>query len=662
MKTILLLGCLSFVIFVAQSGAVQLSMPTDGEVLTGIQILFDWLPEGQADHYELELTWINGGEDSSGWDKKVITVDSPPLILSHIFEFGESYLWRVRPVSESGTSGSWSVLRTFSIEALPTLPNLTITHNHPLMAQPGLTLMQWLVVDNLGRVVLFHRPEGSGPRWNIKLLPSGHFLYLAQEHIQEASLSGETIYFKSDQIGHHHDVQPMPGGGYLTIQQDIRDLPLNGETLQWWGDRIVHYGSEGDSLWSWSVFDHLSIESDIDPEYVEFAASIGYFGWTHINTCLYIPEDDALLLSIRNLSRIVKVDYATKDIIWSMGAALSPEEAQFGDGLFTYQHAPELLPNGNILLFDNMGSDITKPVPPHSRAVEIELDNPAEPQSASVVWEYELDYFASVYGDADRLPNGNTLITGAPSDSESDDNWIHEVTAGGELVWELKTNLGLYRAERITSLYPQAFLTDIIKPIFSEVGPVTAGSSDEGRVSYKLSESLAGGTVSYQWTNGTDDPDSPHITALYGSELNSGFHDSITLQHAPDLVEGASYALVFEGVDFAGNQAAPVSTSIKTTSPNLPVRIDLSQNHPNPFNPMTTIEFALPRESLISLVVYNTTGQKVRELTSGHQAAGSHRVEWDGRDDSGRPVGSGVYFYRLQTGDFSRTRKMVLLK
>jgi flagellar hook assembly protein FlgD len=64
----------------------------------------------------------------------------------------------------------------------------------------------------------------------------------------------------------------------------------------------------------------------------------------------------------------------------------------------------------------------------------------------------------------------------------------------------------------------------------------------------------------------------------------------------------------------------------------------------------------------VSVVVYDVRGSRVRTLVSGAQAAGKHVVEWDGRNDSGSPVGSGVYFYRMTTSGFSSVRKMVLLK
>ena len=94
----------------------------------------------------------------------------------------------------------------------------------------------------------------------------------------------------------------------------------------------------------------------------------------------------------------------------------------------------------------------------------------------------------------------------------------------------------------------------------------------------------------------------------------------------------------------------------------LPADYLLSQNQPNPFNPVTSVRFALPRGSEVRLTVFDVTGRVVRTLVDEELPAGYHETSWDGRSDSGQRVASGVYFYRLETAEFSATRKMTLLK
>ena len=88
----------------------------------------------------------------------------------------------------------------------------------------------------------------------------------------------------------------------------------------------------------------------------------------------------------------------------------------------------------------------------------------------------------------------------------------------------------------------------------------------------------------------------------------------------------------------------------------------LLQSRPNPFNPETLIEYHLPEEGLVSLKVYNLLGQEIRMLEQGRKAAGAYHVHWDGRDEQGHPVSSGIYFYRMKVEDFVETKKMLMLR
>ncbi|HQU72826.1 MAG TPA: FlgD immunoglobulin-like domain containing protein, partial [Calditrichia bacterium] len=94
----------------------------------------------------------------------------------------------------------------------------------------------------------------------------------------------------------------------------------------------------------------------------------------------------------------------------------------------------------------------------------------------------------------------------------------------------------------------------------------------------------------------------------------------------------------------------------------LPSTIAVAQNYPNPFNPTTTIAYELPRAGEVSLVIYNVLGQVVRTLVSGQHGAGRFQAIWDARNDLGERVGSGIYLYRFDSGDYHEIRKMILLK
>lgn len=94
----------------------------------------------------------------------------------------------------------------------------------------------------------------------------------------------------------------------------------------------------------------------------------------------------------------------------------------------------------------------------------------------------------------------------------------------------------------------------------------------------------------------------------------------------------------------------------------LPARYDLHANYPNPFNPATTIRYDLKAETRVTLRVFNLLGQEVRTLVDGRESAGYKVIEWDGKNNQGRAVSTGIYLYRLEAGNFVKTRKMMMLK
>jgi hypothetical protein len=92
------------------------------------------------------------------------------------------------------------------------------------------------------------------------------------------------------------------------------------------------------------------------------------------------------------------------------------------------------------------------------------------------------------------------------------------------------------------------------------------------------------------------------------------------------------------------------------------VRFGLAQNVPNPFNPATSIRFSIPRAAVVSLVIYDVSGREVRRLVAGKMPAGYHEVAWNGKNNKGAAVSSGMYFCRLQANKDQATRKLILLR
>jgi hypothetical protein len=113
-------------------------------------------------------------------------------------------------------------------------------------------------------------------------------------------------------------------------------------------------------------------------------------------------------------------------------------------------------------------------------------------------------------------------------------------------------------------------------------------------------------------------------------------------------------------VEAVDNQGRTVK--VVATAKAIPEKFALYQNHPNPFNLETQISFDLPVNSKVSLKIYNLTGQLVRTIIDRDMEAGQHKVVWDGKNQKGETVASGIYFYRLEAGDYVSVKKMGLVK
>jgi len=142
-------------------------------------------------------------------------------------------------------------------------------------------------------------------------------------------------------------------------------------------------------------------------------------------------------------------------------------------------------------------------------------------------------------------------------------------------------------------------------------------------------------------------------------------YNSLCASWSPDgsqicyiLDNNGDYSLYIKDFEFASDDD-DIQVSVEHDTPNDFV---LLSNYPNPFNPSTTIEFSLPETGFTDLVIYNMTGQKVRELISGTMSGGIHSVVWNGCNDSGLTVSNGLYLARLRMGSQSVVRRMVLVK
>jgi predicted outer membrane repeat protein len=149
--------------------------------------------------------------------------------------------------------------------------------------------------------------------------------------------------------------------------------------------------------------------------------------------------------------------------------------------------------------------------------------------------------------------------------------------------------------------------------------------------------------------------DTQEIIAALGA-FNDG--DEIVLTLTGNLFDGKA----IEGQDCIIIKSKGLKKSVAEVEGGVPKDYALLQNNPNPFNPSTTISFALPEAANVKLTIYDINGREVRKLVSGNMEAGIQIVQWDATDHNGVRVASGIYIYRLQAGSFIKTKKMILMK
>ena len=217
---------------------------------------------------------------------------------------------------------------------------------------------------------------------------------------------------------HHHDARRTADGGaiYLTVElmnpeqaAQVQGGVPGADAEGMWADVIVEVDKDGNRIWEWRAAEHL------DP-----ATHILTFNdlrdeWSHGNTVAPLP-DGRVMFSFRNISTVGIIDQKSGDIVW-----------QLGDTVLAQQHDPSLLPNGNILIYDN-GSHRRHTGLPFSRVIEV------NPSTNEIVWSYQdsppYNFFSPYISGARRLPNGNTLIT------EGMFGRMFQVTPDGQVVWE----------------------------------------------------------------------------------------------------------------------------------------------------------------------------------------------------------------------------------
>jgi hypothetical protein len=426
--------------------------PASAAELSRTQVQFQWEASGTVEEFDFQL----GLQGSDPFQNPLVDerVSELKLVVTNGLEFGGQYRWRVRSVVDD-VPGDWYFESTFSIRMIPLdfLLQVDIEFGSGT-PQPGVTIFNHcndiVGYDLDGNLVL--AIDAPSRVSDCKVLEDGRVLYVGGSRARLLSLDGEVLWTSPDGLAVHHSASMMPSGNVLLVCREYQEIDQDGEVRTWQGDRLVEVDiTTNEETWSWSTFDHYdTIDYDV-------YQTNHWNDWTHFNDAHYVESDNSIYISCRHLSRITRIDYDTGDIVYNLGMDLPSGDTTVGDDLFSYQHSPMLLSNGNLVLFDNGnrrgGQDAGSGGV--TRAVEIELGEAIPPADPQVVWSWEVPTYCPSTGDADRLPDGNTLVTATQLSG------IYEVDQAGDVVWkldivEIEACAGLrpgYRATRLATLY-----------------------------------------------------------------------------------------------------------------------------------------------------------------------------------------------------------------
>ena len=298
--------------------------------------------------------------------------------------------------------------------------------------RPDLLAPGYSLYDTTGGVRLVDREGREVHRWDLggrvsffELLEGGRLLVARGKWLRLLEWDGSVVW--KLKLRGHHDAEALPDGSFLVLEH--RPCDFQGRTVLF--DGVIHVSSDGQRLDEWWTIDHLEDLHRLHPilpldrlPTAETPTTRKEYDYYHTNTIEVLPatplgEQDARfregnwMLCLHTVHTVVILDPEEKTVLWS-----------FGKGVLDFPHMPTMLPDGNILIFDN-GKHRG-----HSRVLEV------EPRSGEIVWSYRGDpqesFFSEFRGSSQRLPNGNTLIC------EAERGYAFEVTREGALVWDFR--------------------------------------------------------------------------------------------------------------------------------------------------------------------------------------------------------------------------------
>lgn len=667
--------------------SADLIQPANNSTLFHTYVQFEWEQVPSADRYQLMVS------NNDSFSDVIINVTDQTLIYidRENIEWSSQYYWKVRKHNLDGDLGSWSDVFTFTTAEQKS--NVSTTYNDASQIAEGVTIFGSFfnyysaVVDvngeeiwNSGDVdLVFYNTNEDGDLFGCYLDNSSDNNLPGVEF----DIASQFLWEEPNDEFLHHDLIQLPNGNYMGVisTTEIGPIPIGSWTslfqglgyiadgvtpeFPWIGDKIVEWDKDTrEVVWSWNAFDYYDMQDYDDIGGTWDQAFIDQqYDWTHVNAITFSEDENTIYISTRHLSRITKIDYVSGDVVWNMGHEFPSGDVNFGHDLgFSFQHCIQVLENGNIVIFDNgnlseifLGTD-----EPTSRAIEIEISNDGNTFDADISWEYVLptDLFGFASGNAQKLENGNVLITTVGGGGTS-----LEVNTNGEIVWEADLNLTLpngavYRAMRIPGIYPVSFSV-VTRELHTHESEPSVYVGDSTVVFEIHNEGYNAVTYEYTLVDDEDWFDS----ALQETTIQAG--QSFTVTYTTYQMNDLAYAntMVFT---VTPAEHTHLSKTVNVNAYTFPVAVDdeilpttikLYDSYPNPFNPTTTIRFSAAAWHTSLLQVHDITGRLVETLIDGELQSGEHEVVWNASQFS-----SGIYFVQLTYGNNIQTRKILFIK
>ena len=511
------------------------------------------------------------------------------------------------------------------------------------------------IVDN-GGMPLFYRTLQQRAI-DFKMQPNGLLTYYAGDRfyaLDDAFTVVDSFAAGNGYSTDLHELQILPNGHALLMSYDPQPVRMDSVVAGGDPDAVVigliiqELDTAKNVVFEWRSWDHFAITDAAVPGGEDLTAPL--VDYVHGNA-IERDSDGNLLISSRHLNEITKIDRQTGDVIWRMGMHAINNEFTFHDDPrgFTYQHDIRRLPNGNITLFDN-GNLVS---PSYSRVVEYRINENGK--QVWQEWEYQSspNAHAVAMGNAQRRPGGATTIGWGTALSPQ----LSEIHEDGTTAYELS--------------FPQHFTYRAFR--FPWQNPVLTASVED----IHFGVVAVGDTASVPFTVRNNAPYDVTLTEFISTgvrfdiagplpltlppegevQLQAVFHPFSGISYTADIyvrsVTGTE--LLAEGIHVTGLGDGPLAVEDPpgvSTPTLLPGR-------PNPFRGATSIEFRLETHGPARLRVFDSGGRLVRTLAEGVFTAGAHRFVWDGRTDSGRPVGTGVFFCRLTTRELTHAVRLV---